>query len=159
MAKLSLPRFATGLLGVFFAVALGKRGGRTMVFSLGCFQLLPQILIFSFQLVGDLEICRGRCWISLATTGAVLLSQISNQLPKFPILVLQWNDGIGRGSHFGRTGLTLANHRLLTKALIFRFQRLQGLHRKIKSLGQFRWIRFVQSMRINPWHAARYSLS
>ena len=60
MAKLSLPRFATGLLGVFFAVALGKRGGRTMVFSLGCFQLLPQIQVFSFQLVGDLEIWRGR---------------------------------------------------------------------------------------------------
>ena len=59
--ELSLHRFATGLLGVFFAVALGKRGGRTIVFSLGCFKLLPQILIFTFQLVGGLEICRERC--------------------------------------------------------------------------------------------------
>ncbi len=109
-----------------------------MVFSLGCFQLLPQILVFPFQLVGDLEIYRGRCGISLATTGAVLLSQISDQLSQFPIFVLQWNDEIGRGSLFGRTGLTLTTHRPLTKAMIFRFQRLHALHRKVKSLDQFR---------------------
>ncbi len=92
-----------------------------MVFSLECFQFLPKILIFSFQLVGDLEICRGRCWISLATTGSVLLSQITDPLLQFPIIVLQWNDEIGRGSLFGRTGSTLANNRLPTKALIFYF--------------------------------------
>ncbi len=106
-----------------------------MVFSLGCFPLLPKNLAFSFQLVGDLEICRGRCWNSLATTESVLWSQISDQLPQIPIIVLQWNDEIGRGSLFGRTGLTLANRRLLTKALIFRFQRLQALHRKVKALA------------------------
>ena len=86
------------------------------------------------------------------------MSQISDQLPQFPIIVLQLNDGIGRGSLFGRTGLTLDNHWLLTKAPIFRFQCLQALHRKVKSLGQFRWIRFVQSMRINPQHTAYYNL-
>ena len=73
---------------------------------------------FSFQLVGGLEISRGRCEIISATTGTVLLSQISDPLPQFAIFVLQWNDGIGRGSLFGLTGLILANHRLLTKAPI-----------------------------------------
>ena len=58
----------------FFEFALGKKDSQTMFFSLGCFQLLPQILIFPFQLVDDLWISRRRYGIGLATTGSVLLT-------------------------------------------------------------------------------------